>query len=152
VARRLEIVIDSSVAVKWFSEEEATAQALELRDSHVRRQIQLIITPLLTCELANALRYKPHYNKDRLAEAMNHFYKLHLQEAPLDAHLLSRSSEIAFRGNVTVHDAIPVALAVLKKTKCVTADQDTQYAKLKLKGYPLELLSTTYPAEISDDR
>ena len=47
---------------------------------------------------------------------------------------------IAFKGNVTVHDAIPVALAVLKRTKCITADQDTQYAKLKPKGYPIELL------------
>jgi len=35
MARRLEVVVDSSVAVKWFSEEEATPHALELRDSHL---------------------------------------------------------------------------------------------------------------------
>jgi len=140
MARRVEVVIDSSVAVKWFSEEEATPQALELRDSHVKGHATLITSPLLACELANALRYKPDYNKDRLAEAMNHFYKLHLPEAPIDAHLLSRASEIAFRGNVTVYDAIPVALAALRKTKCITADQDTQYARLQAKGYPVELL------------
>jgi predicted nucleic acid-binding protein len=140
MARRLEVVIDSSVAVKWFSEEEATGRALELRDSHVEGHIALITTPLLACELANALRYKPDYNRDRLNEAMSHFYKLHLVEAPIDMHLLSRSSEIAFRGNVTIYDSIPVALAVLKNTKCLTADQETQYAKLKPKGYPIELL------------
>jgi len=140
VARRLEVVIDSSVAVKWFSEEEATPAALELRDSHVNGHVTLITTPLLACELANALRYKPDYNKDKLAEALNHFYKLRLYEAPIDAHLLSRSSEIAFRGNVPIYDAIPVALAVLRKTKCLTADQETQYAKLKPKGYPIELI------------
>ncbi len=140
MARRLEVVIDSSVAVKWFSEEEATPHALELRDSHTKGHVTLITTPLLACELANALRYKPDYNKDRLAEAMNHFYKLHLYEAPIDSQLLSGSSEIAFRGNVTVYDAVPVALAVLRKTKCITADKDTQYAKLKPKGYPIELL------------
>jgi predicted nucleic acid-binding protein len=140
MARRLEVVIDSSVAVKWFSEEEATPSALELRDSHTKGHTVLITTPLLACELANALRYKPDYNEDMLAEAMNQFYKLHLDEAPIDAQLLSRSSEIAFRGNVTIYDAIPVALAVLKKTNCITTDQDTQYAKLKPKGYPIELL------------
>jgi len=140
MARRLEVVIDSSVAVKWFSEEEATPRALELRDSHVKGHITLITTSLLACELANALRYKPDYNRNRLVDAMNHFYKLHLYEFPTDVHLLSRSSEIAFRGNVTVCDAIPIALAVLRKTKCITADQDTQYAKLKPKGYPIELL------------
>jgi predicted nucleic acid-binding protein len=114
--------------------------ALELRDSHVKGNVTLITTPLLACELANALRYKPDYDKDRLVEAMNHFYKLHLCEAPIDSQLLSRSSEIAFRGSVTACDAISVALAVLKKTKCITADQDTQYTKLKPKGYPIELL------------
>jgi predicted nucleic acid-binding protein len=133
-------VIDSSIAVKWFSEEEGTPQALELRNSHVKGRVTLITTPLLACELANALRYKPDYNTDKLAEAMNHFYKLHLYEAPIDGHLLSRSSEIAFKGNVTVYDAIPIALAVLKRTKCLTADRDTQYAKLKTKGYPIELI------------
>jgi predicted nucleic acid-binding protein len=128
------------VAVRWFSEEEATPHALELRDSHTKGHVTLIMTPLLACELANALRYKPDYNKDRLAEAMNHFYKLHLYETPIDSQLLSLSLEIAFRENIAVCDAIPVALAVLKKTKCITADRDTQYAKLKPKGYPIELL------------
>ena len=59
MARRFEIVIDSSVAVKWFSEEEATSDALKLGDSHVEGRTTLITTPLLACELANALRYKP---------------------------------------------------------------------------------------------
>jgi predicted nucleic acid-binding protein len=140
MARRLEVVIDSSVAVKWFSEEEATPHALELRDSHTRGHTTLTTTALTACELANALRYKPDYNSDKLAEAINHFYKLHLHEAPIDSQLLSSSSEIAFRGNVTIYDAIPVALASLRKTKCITADRETQYAKLKPKGYPIELL------------
>jgi predicted nucleic acid-binding protein len=138
--RKWRDAIDSSVAVKWFSDEETTPQAVELRDSHVKGELLLITTPLLTCELANALRYKPDYDKDRLVEAMNYFYKLHLYEVPIDAHLLSRSSEIAFKGNVTIYDAIPVALAVLKRTECLTADRDTQYARLKPKGYPIDLL------------
>jgi predicted nucleic acid-binding protein len=71
---------------------------------------------------------------------MNHLYKLHLQEVLIDPHLLSCSSDIAFKGNVTIYDAIPVALAVMKKTRCITADRDTQYAKLKPKGYPMEAL------------
>lgn len=82
MARRLEVVIDSSVAVKWFSEEDATRHALELRDSHVKGHVALITTPLLAYESANALRYKPDYDNDRLVEAMNHLYKLHLYEAP----------------------------------------------------------------------
>jgi predicted nucleic acid-binding protein len=64
MARRLEVVIDSSVAAKWFSEEEATPAVLELRDTHVEGRIALITTPLLACELANAFRYKPDYSRE----------------------------------------------------------------------------------------
>ena len=49
--------------------------------------------------------------------------------------------EIAVDGNVTVYDAVPVALAELKQTVCITADAQTQYKKLKHKGYPVTLLS-----------
>ncbi len=140
MAGPIQLAIDSSIAVKWFSEEEKTKEAIELRDSHVKGALTLLTTPLLACEVANALRYKPGYDKDKLAEAMNYLFKLHLHEVPIDWQLLSRSGEIAFRGGVTIYDAIPVALATLKKVKCVTGDENTQYSKLKTKGYPIELL------------
>jgi len=38
------------------------------------------------------------------------------------------------------YDALPVALAENKKTICITADEETQYKKLKLKDSPIELL------------
>jgi predicted nucleic acid-binding protein len=141
MARRLqEVIIDSSIAVKWFSEEEKSADALELRNAHVKGLVVLVATPLLACEVGNALRYKPDYDSERLAKAMHYLFKLHLREAPIDAELLARSSEIAFRGDVTIYDAIPVALAGIRKTRCVTADRETQYARLKPKGYPIDLL------------
>ena len=140
MAGRNEIAIDSSVAVKWFSEEEKTEEAIALRNAHVKGTLTILTTPLLVCEVANALRYKPDYDKEKLAEAMNYLFMLHLHETPIGTELLSRSGEIAFKGGVSIYDAIPVALAMLKKVKCVTADEDTQYSKLKPKGYQIELL------------
>jgi len=126
--------------VKSFSEEEETAKAVELMNQHVSGRSTLFTTPLLVCELANALRHKPAFNKDKVKDAINSYYGLHLHEAPIDAQLLSRSTEIAFKGGVTIYDAVPVALADIKDITCVTADEDTQYAKLKPRGYPIELL------------
>jgi predicted nucleic acid-binding protein len=140
MAGRNQIVIDSSVAVKWFSEEEKTTEALALRNAHVEKRMTLLTTPLLTCEVANALRYKPDFNLDRFTSAMNYLLKLHLHETAVDERLLSRSGEISFKSGVTIYDAIPVALAVLMKTKCITADRETQYAKLRGRNYPIELL------------
>lgn len=135
-----QIVVDSSVAVKWFSEEEKAAEAVGLMYAHVEGHLTLLTTPLLICEVANALRYKPDYDLRRFIDAINHLHKLHLRETPIDGQLLSRSGEIAYRSDVTIYDAIPVALATLNKTKCITADKETQYAKLKPKNYPIELL------------
>lgn len=58
----------------------------------------------------------------------------------LTEELLSRASEIAFDGKITLYDALPVAVAEHRKTVCITADEETQYKNLSLKGYPIELL------------
>ena len=140
MAGQNQIVIESSVVVKWFSEEEKTTEALAIRDAHIEKRATLLTTPLLTCEVANALRYKPDFNIGRFTDAMNYLFRLHLQETALDERLLSRSGEIAFKSGVTIYDALPVALAILMKTKCITADRETQYMKLKGRNYPIELL------------
>jgi len=134
------IAVDSSVAVKWFSQEDKTAEALRLRDSHVEGTMDLWITPLLYYEVVNALRYKPEYDEKKLAESLGYLLNLHLNVATIGLNLLSRAGEIAYDGDVTVYDALPVALAESQETVCITADEETQYRKLKPKNYPIELL------------
>ena len=136
------VVIDSSVAVKWFSAEEDTDKALKLRDKQVNNELELVATPLLMCEVANALRYKPDFDYNKLVKAIESLYKLHLRIEPLTEDLLSKGAEIAFEGDVTLYDAIPVALAELFGTSCITADDKTQYERLKHK-YSVMLLKET---------
>jgi len=133
------LAVDSSVAVKWFSEEEDTDKALELRDAYVRGDVELIVTPLLYCEVANALRYKPDFGVERLKRAVEALFKLHMSIEEIDERILKRSAEIAFDGGVTIYDALPVAVAEKCGTVCITADERTQYSKLKEK-YPVKLL------------
>ena len=56
-----------------------------------------------------------------------------------EVDMLRRSAEIAFDGGVTIYDALPVAVAEKNGTVCVTADERTQYSRLKEK-YPVRLL------------
>jgi len=133
------VVIDTSVAVKWFSTEEDTNMALKLRDRHVNNELELVATPLLICEVVNALRYKPDFGSKKLTKAIGSLYKLHLHVAPITEDLLTKGAEIAFEGDVTLYDAIPVALAELIRTVCITADEKTQYEKLRHK-YPVKML------------
>ena len=76
--------LDSSVVVKWFSEEEDTEKALRIRDAFVAGQLEIIVTQLLYCEVANALRYKPDYDSERLKRAVNALTNLHMRVVEID--------------------------------------------------------------------
>lgn len=134
-------MLDSSVAVKWFSREEGSEEALELMDRHVEGSIRLWVVDIAYGEVANALRYNPGFGLDGLTRAVELIYGLHLGSEPITEGLLRRSAEIAFDGDVTIYDALPVALAEAKGALCVTGDMKTQFSRLSPKGYPLEPLS-----------
>jgi len=140
MARRREIVLDSSVVVKWFSKEEKSDEALKLMDLYTESSVELSASELLFCEVANALRYKPDYDVKRFEEAVSQLFNLHMTVTPLTEELLGRAGDIAYDADITLYDALPVALAEHRKTVCMTADEETQYRKLRPKGYPVELL------------
>jgi len=64
------IVLDASVAVKWFSEEEYTEKALELRERIRVGKERVIVPDLLLYELANALKYNPYFVSMLMMSAM----------------------------------------------------------------------------------
>ena len=140
MARRRDIVLDSSVVVKWFSTEIKSDEALKFLDSYIQGEAELIISEILICEVGNALRYKPDYDFQKWKTALTQLFNLHMNVIHLDADLTGRTGEIAYEGKITFYDALPIAIAENKKTVCITADEGTQYKKLKPKGYPVELL------------
>lgn len=140
MARRREIVLDSSVVVKWFSAEAKSVEALNLLDSYAQGTVELTISEILICEVGNALRYKPDYDTQKWKTAITQLFNLHMNLTQLNENLTTRTGEIAYDGKITFYDALPVAIAENKKAICITADEETQYKKLQPKGYPIELL------------
>jgi predicted nucleic acid-binding protein len=140
MARCREIVLDSSVVVKWFSTETKSVEALKLLDSYIQGTVELTISEILICEVGNALRYKPDYDTPKWKTALAQLFNLHMNLTHLTEDLITRTGEIAYEGKVTFYDALPVAIAENKKTICITADEETQYKKLQPKHYPVELL------------
>lgn len=138
--RHRKVVLDSSIVVKWFSKEAGSDEAIELMDSHVEGSMRLSLSELAFYEVANALRYKPDYDAARLTDALGQMFKLHLDVASLDERIINRAAIIAYDADVTLYDAVPIALAEHRKTSCITADEETQYRNLKMKGYPIDLL------------
>ncbi len=138
--RRREIVLDSSVVVKWFSKEAKSDEALKYMDLYTHGLVNLAVSEILFCEVGNALRYKPDYNVEKLKNAILQLFNLNMKITYLTSGLMARASEISYEAKITLYDALPMAIAEHGKAVCITADEETQYKKLQLKGYPIELL------------
>ena len=138
--RLREVVLDSSVVVKWYSTEVKSDEALKLLDAYTEGSTELVVSEILFCEVGNALRYKPDYDPQKWKTAVAQLFSLRMKVTHLTENLTARTGEIAYDGKVTFYDALPVAIAEHKKTVCITADEQTQYKKLQTKGYPIELL------------
>lgn len=118
------VVVDSSVAFKWFSGvgEARVPKAFDLLDQHGTGGILLVVPAHLPAEVLNGLRYSRLDSEDvaRSAAALSH---AELVTVPLTAQLTQLAVEIAFTHDLTIHDALFPALATLLDAELVTADR-----------------------------
>lgn len=63
-----EIVVDASVIVKWFVEEEAPNKATIIRDKYIDGEIKIIAPEIVLSETLNTLYFKKLFSKDELKE------------------------------------------------------------------------------------
>src|SRR3972149_1304651 len=78
------IVVDASVAAKWYVPEEHSEQALELRDDFRSRRVDLIAPHLLLYEVANGLRYSPELSPDQILDATDALITMQITLIHLD--------------------------------------------------------------------
>ncbi|MCX6641853.1 MAG: type II toxin-antitoxin system VapC family toxin, partial [Candidatus Bathyarchaeota archaeon] len=110
MARREEAVIDASVVIKWFSEEENTQNALKLREEHINGVRILSAPDLLIYEIANALRYKPGFDQQKIARAVTDLTDLQIDIVTPGKDLMERAVELAYIYDTTVYDSCYLAL------------------------------------------
>src|SRR2546426_9597304 len=122
-----ELVIDSSSALKWFSEEEDTDKALLLKEKHVQGSARLWASDLLYYEVTNALHFKPAYDEPRLVAVVESLFDSPLNVHRTDPKILQRASSIASNGEVTVYGAVPVARPEMMGTACISRAALAQY-------------------------
>lgn len=120
------LVIDASVAVKWFVAEADSERALELARHAAARSVTLHAPEIWVSECANAIRkrvIKLRLMDRRTAlEAVARLVTVPIRDAATRT-LLPRAYAIAAAWNITVYDALYVALAEALETRVVTADR-----------------------------
>ncbi len=121
------VVLDPSVAIKWYIEEEDSAASIEFQQRVRTTAARIIVPPLFFDEVANILWKKETLRKEVFPKAAKEILwevlrlPLHVY---LDRHeLLPKALDIATQQRISVYDAIYVATAIQNKAVFVTADQ-----------------------------
>lgn len=124
------LVIDSSVVIKWFSQEEDTIKALKIRSNFLRGGVTMVVPDIQLYEIANALRYNKIFSKKDIKEAVNSLIDLGINIFVPTKDVLERAVELSYKFNISFYDAYFVALATTLNFLLITADEKL-YDKLK---------------------
>jgi predicted nucleic acid-binding protein len=118
-----EIVIDASVVVKWFIEENNSDKALFLRDRFIDGKVELYVPSLLYFEVLNALKYSQLFEPSELEDAgeslENYGFKVITIKNEIRKHMIHAAVDY----NLSIYDACYLGLSIgLEKLFC-TADE-----------------------------
>ena len=116
-------IVDASVVVKWFVEEEHTEKALEMRSDYRGGKIDLRSAQLLPYEVLNALRYNPELGEDDVARAGDALSKYQIAMHPLLGELKDLCLAAALKLGISVYDASYVSVGELLDKPVYTADE-----------------------------
>ena len=117
------IILDASVVVKWFSEEEYTDKALEIRERIRMGEEKVVVPDLLLYELANALRYNSNFDANDVSDALTSIFDMDMDIVTPIPETINSAVTLAFEYNITVYDAFYVALAKETELTFITADR-----------------------------
>jgi predicted nucleic acid-binding protein len=118
------LVLDTSVAAKWYVPEELREEALELSARIGNCEVDLLAPSTIGPELFNAFfqqHRRGHLSLDEVREFFSSFTDAPISFFEIDP-LTPRAVEIALESGVIVYDALFLALAEEAGTVVVTAD------------------------------
>lgn len=124
------LVLDTSVVLKWFTEENYSETALKIREGFYKGLHGIVEPDLLLYEFSNAMRYNPNYSPEDVNKAVESLFELQIDVVAPTLEVLRNASELARKYGITVYDAVFVALAKSIEAEFVTADEKL-YNKVK---------------------
>ena len=117
------IVLDASVAIKWFvPDEPLAAEAGEVLGAIERDPAPFLVPELFMNELLAVLCRLPASQPKQVTEALGLVEALGLTRVGNGHELLSRAVDFAGRWKLSGYDAVYVALAALSNGVWLTAD------------------------------
>jgi len=141
------VVVDASILVKWYVVETFREEALDLRESYLKGDIELVSPAIMPFEVLNAVRYaKREIDEEKLKKVSRSLSLYGVQLYQLQGDYIDLVIETSLHNNITVYDASYVALAQYLETILYTADEKlieklsddyTKYVK-HIRGYNIQ--------------
>jgi len=122
VAEKEVLVLDSSVAVKWFNIEPLREKALEISSRFLQGEIELEAPAPLYYEVGNTLRYNPRFGIEDVKAALGALEDTQILLHEFSGSLAMKAVELAYRCGITMYDAAYVALAETREATLYTVD------------------------------
>lgn len=116
-------LLDSSVLVKWFLEEEGSTTARHIQTRFLDGDYRLAYADLALYEVANALLYSQQFQPQEIAQAITALSLIGMQQFPHDSSVLRRAIALAAEWGVAIYDAYLVALAEAFGMSFISADR-----------------------------
>lgn len=119
------LVIDSSVAIKWFVQEPLTAEAQPILDAYQNGRVDFLAPDLMLAEFGNIVWKKQTRAGLTATDAqaiLRAFRALNITVTPTSV-LLDKAYEIAVTYQRTVYDALYITLSISARCEFITADE-----------------------------
>lgn len=121
----MNLIVDSSVVIKWYTHENLQKQAAALRERITEESISVAVPRFFFVEAANILWKKSSLLKDlSRADAKGIFWRI--LDLPLqvleDDEILLRALDLSMDHSLSIYDSMYMASALRFKATLVTAD------------------------------
>lgn len=119
------VVVDSSVAIKWFVPQTGSAKAHNILDAYKNNQLSLLAPDLIYAEVGNVvwkLRRFQGISQADAADIIDIFQSINLAITP-SSKLLASAYQIASTYQRTVYDSLYIALSLRQGCSLITADE-----------------------------
>jgi predicted nucleic acid-binding protein len=119
------VVVDSSVAIKWFVVEPSSVEAHRLLEVYQTGTLTLLAPDLLYAEVGNIVRKKHRFQGLAAEDAREILaaFRLVTFVVTSSAALLEEAYRLAVTHQRTVYDALYLALSLREQCPWVTADE-----------------------------
>ncbi len=121
----MDIVLDASVAIKWFKDEDENYVdlALCIQKKKLTGEVEIIVPDLFFLEVLNAFLTKPALTLEDMKNIKESLLKMNMKIVYPESKLLGKTIHIASKNNLTFYDALYIATAEANDAILYTEDK-----------------------------